>query len=522
MTPQMPASGPEREIFLRALRLFSDACRPPDLLRECPYSVDLPEGGRGCAEECIEILDRYGEPEQLSPIEFGHGIAAVPLKSNREATPSPVSNRPFDAAEIRLRDKAIPDLSKWSTSTLVIELRENFIPSPQALTVPARGDLCRRICAEIDLRGLSSNDLIRYGLGSSLVHTIPIAVTAPALMAVDQRFAERNGFRQGTPLPEAPPGWVQLADLIAADTNATGLAPLTGSPTPRAQARRRMNAALTSAFTNKLHGWVETADLQALIDWEAPAVSDFLDFSLPESTKARKMAFVRSRWLMDRLTETYLSDWRFTSLQLEWRYSRGEQEPPCGRKVMRERYIERNELAFALSDAASRRDSTNEKSAALYSMALQLVKSEQVASAAEVLKLALKGDPENPKLLNSLGFCMLAEEPQVAIEYLEQARSLGYKNTVNTCNLLYGLLRTGKYAAVLELSEAALVDWPKLDRTTSVLWDFKSEEPKILRNACSRCYVKDIGLYVVRSHGDASSRLRWDEMTRNMHDPSVQ
>ncbi|MFG2743458.1 hypothetical protein ACGFY0_25835 [Streptomyces chartreusis] len=423
--------------------------------------------------------------------------------------------------EIRLRDKGAGDISKWSMTTLAIELRENFIPSPQALSLKGRAELCRHICAEIDRRGLSADELVRYGLGNQFVHTIPIAITAPGLMAADKSFARRNGIADDQPLPEVPAGWLQLADLVAADTEATGLPPLADSPSPRVLARRRMNAALTNAFTDKLHGWLSIADLDSLIGWEAPSVSDFLDLSLPESSGLRKAAFARNLWLMDRLTETYLSDWRFPSLKLEWRYGRNEQEAPCSRKIMRERRIDRDDLARALSDAASGRDEVNEQSEALYSMAFRLVKSGQLASATELLKLAQRNDPENPNLLNSLGFCLLAEELTTALGYLERARALGYKHTVNICNMLYGLYRLGKYAAVLELAEATLANWKDLDRAYAVLWDFKSAEPKILRRACPRCYVRDVGLHTVRQHGDERIRLRWREIARTLNEPSA-
>lgn len=429
------------------------------------------------------------------------------------------NGRPFDAAEIRLRDKGVPDLSRWSTTTLVSELRDSFIPSPQALSLAGRADFCRQICVEIDRRGISASGLVRYGLGAQFAHTIPLAVTAPALMAVDKSFAKRNGYGEGDTLPEAPPDWLQLADLIAADTEATGLPPLAGTASPRALARRRMNAALTNAFTDRLHGWVEVAGFEALIDWRAPGVSEFLDLSLPASTSARKEALGRNFWLMDRLTETYLSDWRFRSLQLEWLYCRGEGEAPCSRKVLRERRIERNDLALALSDAASRRGKVNEESAALHSMATRLVVAGQVASATELLKLAQNNDPEDPKLLNSLGFCLLPEDPQAALGYLERARSFGYRHTINVCNMLYGLLRLGKHAAVLELSEVTLANWSDLDRAYSILWDYSSEQPRILKRACPRCYIREVALYVVRHHGDETSRLRWREITRGLrHD----
>jgi hypothetical protein len=72
----LPSSGPERVIFLRALQQFSDECEPPELQPLCPFSVDLADGGRGCAEECMDILAKYGDPQlQSGELTSGTGLS---------------------------------------------------------------------------------------------------------------------------------------------------------------------------------------------------------------------------------------------------------------------------------------------------------------------------------------------------------------------------------------------------------------------------------------------------------------
>lgn len=55
----LPENQQDREIFLVALRDFSDRCRAPELTAECPFSVDIEDGLRGCGEECQDLLSRY-------------------------------------------------------------------------------------------------------------------------------------------------------------------------------------------------------------------------------------------------------------------------------------------------------------------------------------------------------------------------------------------------------------------------------------------------------------------------------
>jgi hypothetical protein len=72
----LPSSGPERVIFLRALQQFSDECQPPELQPLCPFSVELVDEGRGCAEECMDILAEHGDPRTLhAGVDLGNGMS---------------------------------------------------------------------------------------------------------------------------------------------------------------------------------------------------------------------------------------------------------------------------------------------------------------------------------------------------------------------------------------------------------------------------------------------------------------
>lgn len=52
----LPQDPREREIFLRALRQYSDNCEPPELTPDCPYSVTVGPGLWGCGNECMDLL----------------------------------------------------------------------------------------------------------------------------------------------------------------------------------------------------------------------------------------------------------------------------------------------------------------------------------------------------------------------------------------------------------------------------------------------------------------------------------
>ncbi|WP_158711431.1 tetratricopeptide repeat protein [Streptomyces xylophagus] len=181
---------------------------------------------------------------------------------------------------------------------------------------------------------------------------------------------------------------------------------------------------------------------------------------------------------------------------------------------MAERYIRDLDLAYALSDVSCKRDPADETSVALNSMATELVLAGRVASAAELLEMAVRKDPHNPSLLNSLGFCLVPQDPKRALVDLERAYELGFTATMNLCNRLYALLRLGKYASVLELADRAVAEWGELDQGRLILWDFMASSPVVKRSACPRCYVRDIALYVANNYGDDASRRRWRDFAK--------
>lgn len=511
---RIPDEGPERDIFMRALRAFSDSCRPPELIAECPYSVDVSQGVRGCGEECLEILDKHEAPPRPEHIEFGEGIFASPLrKRQRDFNVSPSGARAFDAAETYMSDSSIGDYRQWRTTSLMVALRENFIPTPEALAKGERVPKCTAICAELDRRGFSADKFMRYGLGHRFVHTLPLAVSVPALMALE---AKEFGVDSSVALPESLGRWLVLADILAADNTATGLSAPGSDASPRRLARHRMDATFTSAFINRVAFWVRSTSLENLLSWWAPSPDEFFSYEIDKPGAGIRVVQEEQEWLLDRFTSTYLSDWRYRSLQLEWLYQQSGAEAEYPRRVMRERRFGRDSLAVAVADASSRRDHVNETSSALNSLACRLVESGRVLSALELLEVAVVKDPDNAELLNALGFCLAPTDPDRSMDFLERARGLGYARTVNLCNRLFILYSLGKYAALLEVAEAAIESWKSLDSTRSILWNFESDSPEVMKMACPRCYVKKIACFVAEKHGDESTQRRWRELVATL------
>jgi hypothetical protein len=196
----LPDSGPEREIFLRALRRFSDECEPPDLIAECPFSIDLPGGGRGCGEECLELLDRYGVPRSAGQVPVGSGgMAAHSMGPPKRPRSLPV-HRAFDAAENLFRDSDNPDRSRWQSSSLLYDLRRLYLAREGSLLDPQRCDKLTAVADELRRRGFAVDALLRLGLRAQLAASLTVAVVMPDLLAaIRSQGGERNA-------PDGPRG----------------------------------------------------------------------------------------------------------------------------------------------------------------------------------------------------------------------------------------------------------------------------------------------------------------------------
>ena len=364
----LPESGSEREIFLQALRLFSDECKPPDLIAECPFSVDLPGGGRGCGEECLDLLDRYDVSRSLGGIPIGSSEVEA-HSMGRPTRPKSHRNslKPFDAGEFFYRDSDNLDRSTWETVSLLYALRSTYLPTPDSLLDPNRSEKLSLAAAELRRRRFNVDELLRCGLRSRLVSALALAIVMPDLLAASppQRDGEDESARTPELVAPPPSGWPELLDeyLAAKDLMAPGVSNVS-------VALHRLAAVFSSEFSMHLQLWAGTAPIDDLINWRPPTIDAFLAYDL-ENESAIKAACRRPLWMIDRFTETYLKDWDTDSLRLEWRFQHGSETAPCSRREMATRSTDINDLARTLAQASA--NPVSDKLPAIKSTAIRLL-----------------------------------------------------------------------------------------------------------------------------------------------------
>lgn len=501
ISPQLPPDGREREIFVRALRSFSDSCVDPDLHPDCPFSVPTATGW-GCGEECLDLLATYDPDPDLDEIRLVDGISLVPRRARRSRRGPGTGSKAFDAREAWLRDQDEVDRGKWATSSLVLDLLQGLCEAPPP--DPGVGHRVSRIkfvWEEMERRGFDVDRLVRAGLAPNVS-----LVIAMNIFMGEARDAEELGAD-----PDILSGWADLLRLEVPDL-------LTADGEPSQEA---WMAALQGQFHAGLIAWLATAREEDIVAWTPPTTVEF-DAAIASSPPYLEDEIAPSRWLIDRFTQTYPADWSLSSLKLEWQYLHGERSAPCSRPAMRSRQVDKNQLAQAIATRSMDQQSAGlgEPTAdALVPRAIALLEQGKRRAAAGLFEVARVLVPNDPSVHNNYGFCLLPDDPQRALQAFDRAMELGRRDTILVANQVCALGRLGRWASALERAQLVVDEWEMVPRRSAWMWEPSSsyaEEPKLVLQDDVRLYVLRLALTVAEWSGDADHIARWRSISERL------
>jgi hypothetical protein len=490
LTQSLPEKGPNREIFLRALREYSDSCQPPALTPGCPFAYDIEPGVRGCGEECIDILTQYNAPPSVDEVFVDNGVSIRKRRPRSRRGPSR-SSKPFDVSEMYLTDREISDITKWRIAALMEGLKRE-LSWQETKEELRRLENIERIRNELNRRHVDTESLIRYGFASHIAISIYLARVIADLL--DDTTASYPG------LPSAR-RWFDIIEpsVKAEDGEKSATATLDGSEL----------LALTS--------WVRSASLDDIINWTPP-----VDIS-EHSSHTDQTDKPEWGWLADRFTETYLSSWRKSSLREEWRYIRGGRLAPCGNGDMSSRKVDELELGRVLLDklleGEDRENAARSSPTPHYvDLALKLLKDGRRDTAAAVFEAAVLLAPENGELFNNWAFCLIPDDPERALKLLDSAEALGMAFTLTLVgNRLYCFLRTERYTTGLAYAEDICSNWDKLGGEVGYMWTTIDGE-LLVSEFHLRAYVLDLVDAIARATGDDMIKSRWGKKTQSMRE----
>jgi hypothetical protein len=497
---QLPSEGPDRGIFLTALARMSAQCQAPDLIAECPFSIDLPTGGRGCGEECEDLLRIYGPAKAPGPpASDGIAFEARPrIRPSREVVSKVV--RAFDASEIYYRDSENGPPSSWSAVALFVSVKRIFEQHPFDRSLQQHQEV-HACLAELARRGFDADAILR-GLA---------AIVAPAIVTdVVRRTiidAESPEVSSGT-----VDSRVSLRDSMHASAESEGpwagmrFGPELGSQDE--QTRSRIVFTIAGPFADHVSRWCRAAELDDLLSWD---VTDSVADPPP-----RDPSDAIAAWLFDRFTVTYLSEWAPESLRLEWRYRKGSQPASIPHEQMMLRHIEIEHLANLVADLAVNGDEKVLRDDRLVKNAVVMLKAGNREAATALFDAVRQSDWNDAQLHNNFGFCILPDDPSQALSALDLAFKSGYTETVNIANRALCLFRLGRPVAAIELLESTFEVWDDLDTAPAYVWAIDEKDKERLLHECPRCYLVKLGAHVARSTGDTSLIDVWDRRVQKL------
>ena len=465
MSSELPQDPQERELFLRALREYSERCQPPALTPDCPYSIETATPGvRACGEECMDLLGKHNAPRPSEERDLGQGLSIREVRRPRTRRIRHPSKKPYDAREVYLQDRASGSPERWRLAAILVGLSDlvQTLPPADPIKADARRADIEKLINLTRGRGLNFETQV---LPSLRIH-IGGTVFAHLLVFDNHKDTAAKVFAF-----DRTDGWLNLAKRHSEQPNPD----------------RSLFMAVSS--------WALSATTGELFDWNPPVHPSF-EAPPPRIDHIEDDA----AWIYERFTITYLDKWSESSLCKEWLYLHGQCSAPCLPLEMSVREIPATDLALVMADKLASQDTVPRKpdqlSDSLVLPAINFLIEGRRMEAAALFEAAVHNDPDSVDALNNLGFCLLPDNPERALRYLEKAAATGHGDVeLINVNRLLGLASVGRRTSALDLAATHLHRYAnKGPRPQTWLWEIesvlRSNEPQLIK-----CY--DLASYVI-------------------------
>jgi len=444
VTDDLVYDSPEgRDIFLIALREFSESCRPPELIAACPYSIETEPDVRTCGEECFDILGSNKAPAPTADVVLDGGLTIQRRVLPRPRRGLDRPTKPFDAKEVFQEDSGAGEPPRWRLAALIYGLGDLVKTAPPVDLDAAQTRLSRiaELTNLIEARGLDVEKHLEHWLRNLVQTSVMSALRRPLLRQ------ESSEFDHGDE-------WVYL---------------LIGEGDETLEAKTIYHKALRTVVT-----WAQTASRDDLVGWNPP---DYVPDGFPPPAEFSADA-EEGQWLVDRFCTTYVDEWREASLRQEWQYLHGSLMPPCPATEMYARPVIQEELARVMADRFARPhrpDQNRPITPRLVEPAAAFLEEGRRVEAAALFEAGLRMDPNDADTYNNLGFCVLPDEPARAMELFEKAVELDPDRDLSRMNRVLALALLGKRGEAIDsairLREEA---GERFKEDTGWLWNIES------------------------------------------------
>lgn len=443
----------ERRIFVTALRQYSDQCFAPKLTPSCPFYV-LTASGPACGEQCHDILAEYADFSDDRSWDLGDGLVIHERPARRPRRGPEPTTRPFDAAAISMRDQDKTTDARHTIS-LLSDLRNRFSEAALRIEDPAEhAYLIEAYVGELEKRGFSGEHLTSVGAEIS-------ARGASVALAI-HRILVDSGNPEPLEAVVLKDEWLAVQRIVL-------------PPDQNLSPHEILTAVNAPDFLEGLIKWMSMRTLPELAAGVAPPVevvqSGMGSLANPGFQENARIG----RWIFDRFTQTYLQNWKYESLELEWKYLHSKVKGCSSSEVMRMRRVD----AVAVSrEIANRITSGHAERPDLFRLAdftpvtIEYLRGGNYSAAATIHEGLSRINRNDPFVWNNLGFCLLPIDSRRAQEALSKADVLSDSpQAVTRCNRALAYFISGDSIAAMDMA-ISVVSLPVEENLW--LWDVDS------------------------------------------------
>jgi hypothetical protein len=287
--------------------------------------------------------------------------------------------------------------------------------------------------------------------------------------------------------------------------------------------------ALVGPFATLAYSWAKTASREDLIAWRPPGdPQEVLTLGSIETVSKDERA--THRWIVERFTITYLSDWSKESLYHEWRYLHAELVAPCSPREMAQRRIGEAEVSKAIaakvaSSHGDRKSADGDKKqppapglsiGQLSVAAIEFLRAGRRTAAAALFEAAKRDYPNNGEVRNNYGFCILPDHPEEGLQEIHVSDELGFtRRDISMANRMYGLFLLRRFSSALEVAERLYQEEENAQK--AYLWDWRKEaENTTMLEVNARHYGIELALDIAQVAGDVSQANLWHNRAKSL------
>lgn len=265
-----------------------------------------------------------------------------------------------------------------------------------------------------------------------------------------------------------------------------------------------------------LEAWAFNAPLGEVLDFSPPTRARMGKYRLTQ--RPRPDVLEPYQWLWQRSVGTDVERWTDASLHLEFRWRHRVGPPPFPSVVLSHPGPDLTSLHEHIAGRAVLGESDNAYAGEVLFWQLQetavdfLVKGKHDEAWA-LFHFYFRQKPDDPRVLNNLGFCRVPTDPEVALDWLEQASAGGYEfpsiNVHNQCCCLVALNRLGD---ALMRAEAY---WQRERREPSIdaayIWRFENSDWTLDAGQRPEAALVELSIDVARRLGRTDRVVKWEQ-----------